>query len=67
MSNLSSRQYLQITKIIDFPDYSTLPMGTFMEEKKKSPLGLSSDKAQLFHLVAKECPRANLLALHTGL
>lgn len=37
MSNLSSRQHLQITKIMGFPDYSILPMDPLMEEEKKSP------------------------------
>lgn len=37
MSNLSSRQHLQITKIIGFPDYSNLSMNPLIEEEKKSP------------------------------
>lgn len=37
MSNLSSRQHLQITKIMGFLDYSTLPMDLFTEERKKFP------------------------------
>lgn len=66
MSNLSSRQHLQITKIMDFLDYSTLPMDPFIEEEKKSP-HTSGIKVQLLHLVAKECHKTDLLALNTGL